>query len=93
MRTLLVTTAAFAALMIGAPIGHAHADDFDVEKFGSSVEADGRPNGLDGGRPALPFEAALKGRGQARSTPTDEDRNQRRYVGCAVRQRLTRSTG
>jgi hypothetical protein len=59
---LACTTAAFAALMIGAPIGHAHADDFDVEKFGSSVEADGRPIGLGGGRPALPFEAALRGR-------------------------------
>jgi hypothetical protein len=29
MRTLFLTTAAFAALMIGAPIGNAHADAMD----------------------------------------------------------------
>jgi hypothetical protein len=30
MRTLFLATAAFAALMIGAPIGKAHADTFQA---------------------------------------------------------------
>jgi hypothetical protein len=45
MRTMFLTTAAFAALVMGAPVGKAHADSFD--RFVLSTQLDEIQDGID----------------------------------------------